>query len=49
MSVGLRIFMAMEVTLCYIPGLFLRIFPFASQLSFKQKKTLVIDYSVLMY
>lgn len=44
MPLDLRIFMAVEVTLCYIPGLLLRAFPFYYQALPKQKRTLWILY-----
>lgn len=40
MSLGIQIFIAVEVTLCYIPGLLLRLSPFIRNLTIKQKKTL---------
>ena len=46
MPLTIRIFMAVEVTLCYIPGLLLRVFPFVPQLPSKQKKTLSIVYPI---
>ena len=48
MTLGIRIFMAIEVTLCYIPGLLLRFSPFLSKLVRKQKKTLFIVYSTII-
>ena len=46
MPIGLRIFMAIEVTLCYLPGLQLRFYPFSSQMSSKQKKIIKIVYTM---
>ena len=48
MPLTIRIFMAVEVTLCYIPGLLLRVVPFIPQLPAKQKKTLCIVYPILI-
>ncbi len=41
MPLGIRVFLAIEVTLCYVPGLLLRVFPFFYQISPKQKKRFV--------
>lgn len=49
MSLGLRIFMAIEVTLCYVPGIFLRVFPFKKLLSSKQKKELFVLYPAIVF
>ena len=49
MSLGLRIFMALEVSLCYVPGLLLRLFPFIPQISSKQKKMLAVVYPSLIF
>ena len=48
MSLGLRFFIAIEVTLCYLPNIFLRLFPFVSVISAKQKKTLWIVYPIIL-
>ncbi len=48
MPLSLRVFMAIEVTLCYIPGLLLRVSPFFSCISSEKKKTLVSVYLVLI-
>ena len=48
MSLGLRIFLALEVSLCYVPGLLLRLFPFAPYISSKQKKILAVTYPSLI-
>ena len=48
MPLAIRIFVAVEVTLCYIPGLLLRVVPFIPQLPSKQKKTLCIVYPILI-
>ena len=48
MSIDIRIFIAVEATLCYVPGLLLRLFPFASVISEKQKKVLWIVYPALL-
>ncbi|MBO5046774.1 MAG: GHKL domain-containing protein [Clostridia bacterium] len=48
MPLGIRVFLAIEVTLCYVPGLLLRVFPFFYQISPKQKKTLCIVYPILI-
>ena len=40
--------MAIEVTLCYIPGLLLRFFPFSNKLMKKQKKMFFIVYSIII-
>ena len=48
MSLGLRIFMALEVSLCYVPGLLLRLFPFVPYISAKQKKILAVVYPLMI-
>lgn len=48
MPIGFRIFMAIEVTLCYIPGLQLRFYPFVPQMPSKQKKIIKIVYSIFV-
>ena len=48
MPIEICIFLAVEVTLCYIPGLFLRIFPFFSRILPGQKKTLYFVYPILI-
>lgn len=48
MPLSLRIFMAIEVTLCYIPGLLLRVSPFFPCISSGKKKTLVSVYLILI-
>lgn len=49
MSWGLRIFMALEVSLCYVPGLLLRLFPFIPHISSKQKKMLAVVYLLSIF
>ena len=49
MSLELRIFMALEASLCYVPGLLLRLFPFAPYISSKQKKILAVAYPSLIF
>ncbi len=48
MSLPIRLFIAIEVTLCYVPGLLLRAFPFFSRISKKQKMMLYIVYPLLI-
>ena len=48
MSLGLRIFWALVVSLCYVPGLLLRLFPFIPYISLKQKKILAVAYPALI-
>ena len=48
MSLELRIFMALEVSLCYVPGLLLRLFPFIPHISSKQKRILAVVYPSLI-
>ncbi len=48
MTIGARIFIAVEVTLSYIPSLVLRYSPFSRKLVTKQKKTLSIVYSIIL-
>ena len=48
MSLGLRIFMALEVSLCYVPGLLLRLFPFIPHISSKQKRIIAVVYPSLI-
>ena len=43
-----RIFIAIEVTLCYIPGLLLRASPFFPCISSEKKKTLVSVYLIMI-
>lgn len=45
----MRIFMAVEVTLCYIPGTLLRYIPFATKTTSKQKRTLFFSYFLVLF
>ena len=49
MSLGLRIFMAFETSLCYVPGLLLRLVPFIPHISSEQKKKLAVVYPSLVF
>lgn len=48
MTLAIRIFMAVEATLCYVPGLLLRIVPFVQKLTSGQKRILMITYPTLL-
>lgn len=48
MSLELRIFMALAVSICYVPGLLLRLFPFVPYISAKQKKILAVVYPLMI-
>ncbi|MBQ8497901.1 MAG: GHKL domain-containing protein [Clostridia bacterium] len=48
MTLPVRILMAIEATLCYVPGLLLRVAPFGQKLTYKQKWMLFITYPTLL-
>ncbi len=48
MPLNVQIFMAIEATLCYVPGIFLRYSPFANKITTKRKKLLFLIYSIIV-
>lgn len=44
MPLNVQIFMAVEATLSYVPGIFLRYSPFACKITAKRKKLLLLIY-----
>ena len=48
MPLNVHIFMAVEATLSYVPGIFLRYSPFASKITAKRKKLLLLIYSAIV-
>lgn len=48
MPLNVQIFMAVEATLSYVPGIFLRYSPFASKITAKRKKILLLIYSAIV-
>ena len=48
MSLELRIFMVLAVSICYVLGLLLRLFPFVPYISAKQKKILAVVYPLMI-
>ncbi len=48
MPLNMRIFMAIEATLCYVPGIFLRYSPFVNKITPKRKKLLFVIYSIIV-
>ena len=48
MPLNVQIFMAVEATLSYLPGIFLRYSPFASKITSKRKKLLLLIYSAIV-
>ena len=48
MYLELRIFMVLAVSICYVPGFLLRLFPFVPYISAKQKKILAVVYPLMI-